>query len=137
MAGATKKPRIVPPKGFTAVKQADFVANVREGADRTSAATGIGMKPRLIHDFIANSDDFRGKVEKAELVAVEQALFKAGMEGKTVALKTWLEFRGAKSPTGMGDGLQPGKEEAPAKPEEGIMAMSNVTELRGTGRKVG
>lgn len=136
MAETPKEPKIVAPKGFTAAKQADFCFRIRLGVARADAATEVGFKARQIFDFIDKSDDFRTKVEAAEIDAVETALFRGAMEGKTVAQKTWLEMRGRKQPTDMGEGFKADgdKPAEPADPFEAEGVGSNVRQLRGTGR---
>lgn len=131
--GTPKKRVVKAPAGFTKVKQADFIVKVRLGSSRADVIEQMGLKPVQIVNFIDGLDEFREKVEAAELAAVEQALFKGAMEGKTIAQKTFLEMRGAKRSTSMGAGFEPEEPKA-AEPADPFADGSNVTPLRSTGR---
>lgn len=127
-----------PPKGFTATKQVQFIAYVRMGDPWLVAIKKIGLEPAPIFAFIDERSDFREKVDAAEQKAVEQALFKAATEGKTVAAKIWLEFHGQNAGGAINDPIEAKKPGAPEpeQPERPFADLdSNVTPLRGRARE--
>lgn len=95
-AGRSRSVKKKATPSFTKKRQENYLDELRNGVRRGAAAEIVGLPRDLVLAFIADHEDFEGRVidaEKEALEHVEEALYQAAISGNVNACKMWLDYQ--------------------------------------------